>query len=383
MTRHFWLKLTLFLLPLVIPVAALTGTMVYVGESMPLAMVVATQQNSDIPIIYRPQYGNRDLPYKALSSDARQPDVLALGSSRVLQLRGGLLTQQPDAFYNAGAPAWQIPQLRALLEQLDHPPEVLIVGIDAPWFNAAYLGDESAGVTINPLNDFGQVFAVNRSVMQDVFAGRAPNWERVLTRQILPPDAPETGRGALGLKAIQNGHGFRADGSEQYGDFLIGKFLHAPSERDRHMEWMRRGEQMYVYGDADALSEAALAEWEALLAWCDGQGITVIGFMPPFSPTLYDRMMRRGNHGYIPALAARLDAMFEAHGDVFFDFSDGALFGTDDDFYDGWHGSERVYLRAYIAMLEAQPELLGAYSNLETLREIDANASDPWRVFGG
>lgn len=381
MMRHFWLKLFLFLLPFSIPVISLTLTMVYVGESMPLAMVVATQQNSEIPIIYRPQYGNRDLPYKALSSDARQPEVMALGSSRVLQLRAELLTRNPDAFYNAGAPAWQIPQLRALLEQLDYPPEVLIVGIDAPWFNSAYRGDESAGVTINPPNDFGQLFAVNRSVMQDVFAGRPPNWERVLTRRILPPDAPETGQVALGLKAIQNGHGFRADGSEQYGDFLIGKFLHAPSERERHIQWMRGGEQMYVYGDADALSEAALAEWEALLAWCDAQGIRVIGFMPPFSPTLYDRLVRRGNHAYIPALAARLDAMFDAHDDVFFNFSDGAAFGTDDDFYDGWHGSERVYLRAYTTMLEAEQELLGTYSDLETLRQIDASAGDTWRVF--
>lgn len=381
MTRHFWFKLFLFVLPFSIPVISLTLTMVYVGESMPLAMVVATQQNSEIPIIYRPQYGNRDLPYKALSSDARQPEVMALGSSRVLQLRAELLTQNPDTFYNAGAPAWQIPQLRALLEQLDHPPQVLIVGIDAPWFNSAYQGDESAGVTINPLSDFGQLFAVNRSVMQDVFAGRPPNWERVLTRQILPPDAPETGQVALGLKAIQNGHGFRADGSEQYGDFLIGKFLYAPSERERHMEWMRGGEQMYVYGDADTLSEAALAEWEALLAWCDAQGIRVVGFMPPFAPTLYDRLVRRDNHAYIPALAARLSEIFAAHDDVFFDFSDGAVFGTDDDFYDGWHGSERVYLRAYMAMLEAQPELLGAYSDLETLRQIDASAGDTWRVF--
>lgn len=381
MMRPFWLKLILFLLPFAIPVVVLTGTMVYIGESMPLAMVVTAQQNSAVPIIYRPQYGNRDLPYKALSSDTRQPQVIALGSSRVLQMRAGLLTKTPDTFYNAGAPAWQIPQLIALLERLEHQPEVLIVGIDAPWFNTAYLGDESAGVTLNPLNDFSQLFAVNRSVMQDVFAGRPPNWENVLSRRILPPDAPESGQTALGLKAIQNGHGFRADGSEQYGDFLIGKFLHAPSERERHLEWMRRGEEMYVYGGAGELSDSALAAWERLLAWCDAHDIAVIGFLPPFTPTLYDRLIRRGNHEYIPALAERLETMFSAHGDFFFDFSDGSRFGTDDDFYDGWHGSERVYLRIYIAMLEAQPELLGTYSDIESLRQINASAHDAWRVF--
>lgn len=374
MTRRFWLKLALFVIPFALPVGLFTSVMAYSGESLPLALVVA-QQMGDAPVLYRPQYGNRDFPFKVMSVNARQPEVVALGSSRVLQMRAGLLTENPRAFYNAGAPAWRLSEIEAFIREIDHAPKVLILGIDAPWFLDAYMGDESAGVTINPLNDFQQVFAVNRSTMQDIFIGRAPNWDKVLTRS-----DSESGGLALGLKAIQNGHGFRNDGSEQYGDFLVGRFLDQATERQRHIVWMRRGEEMYVYGDT--VSERALNELTALLETCKERGITVIGFMPPFVPTLYARMIERGNHPYIPKLIQRLDAIFTEQDLPFFDFSDGARFGTDEDFYDGWHGSEHIYLRVYTAMLDALPDVLGVYSDIDALRALDASVTNTWRVFG-
>lgn len=369
----FWRRLALFALPLGLPVLLLSGVMLYTGESLPLAWVVAAQQ-ADPATLYRPQYGNRDFPYKRLSAESRQALVLALGSSRVLQMRAGLLTQAPDAFYNAGAPAWQLREVTAFVAQLGYAPDVLLLGIDAPWFNPAYVGDESAGVTLTPPNAFQQVFAVNRSVMQDVLAGRAPDWARLLRRQ-----NPDDGMTALGLKAIQNGHGFRADGSELYGDFLVGRFLHQPTERARHLDWMRAGQEMYVYGSRP--SAAALADFSALLDLCAARGITVIGFMPPYAPTLYAEMMANGQHAYLPALSAALADLFAARGLPFLDLSDGGRFGSDDDFFDGWHGSERVYLRVYLALLEAAPEALGWATDAAALRAIDAAAPETWRVF--
>ncbi len=99
-------------------------------------------------------------------------------------------------------------------------------------------------------------------------------------------------------------------------------------------------------------------------------------------PSLYARMIERGNHTYITKLTPRLDAIFAEQGFSFFDFSDGAQFGTDEDFYDGWHGSERVYLRSYIAILYALPDVLGAYSDIMYLYAVNASVTDTWRVFG-
>lgn len=93
--------------------------------------------------------------------------------------------------------------------------------------------------------------------------------------------------------------------------------------------------------------------------------------------------MRRGRHTYITALTPRLQALFDARGFVFFDFSDGASVDTRTwEFFDGWHASELSNLRLYLKMLEALPDVLGEYSDLTELRQISLQATNTWNVFG-
>jgi hypothetical protein len=367
--KRFLLKILVFILPFAILVGGFTLLMVYSGEAMPLSSVVQMQMG-DTPVLYRPNFGNRDVQFKTLSVNMRQPEIIAIGSSRVLQMRDGLFTEQPEAFYNAGAPAWGLDEIKTVLQSLDHIPQVVILGIDFPWFNAAYEADEFPA----PLNDLEQLGATNRSVLRAVLEGRAPEFDLWAARRDRVGDGM-----ALGGKAIENGHGFRSDGSERYGDFLVAGYLYQPTERERHMEWMRNGEEMYVYGDT--VSDDAIGEMTEILEWSKANNITLIGMLPPYAPELYRRMMRRENHTYMEGVKSRLSEMFSEYGYRLFDYSDGAAFGTDEDFFDGWHGSERVYLRLYMQMVEALPEALGRYSNLERLREIDAQAGDTWRVF--
>ena len=82
--------------------------------------------------------------------------------------------------------------------------------------------------------------------------GRAFDIERYLARV-----EPGHGGLALGLRAIRDGHGFRNDGSEQYGDFLVAHFLYPQNERQHAPRQLRDGKEMYVYGDT--VSAAALA----------------------------------------------------------------------------------------------------------------------------
>jgi hypothetical protein len=368
----FWRKLMLFLVPFALIVVLVNGGLMYLGESMPLAWVVAQQQRAEA--LYRPQYGNRDPQFKALSIEARRPEVIAVGSSRVLQMRAGLLTRRPDAFYNAGAPAWQLDQVDALLRGLSAEalPRVIIMGVDPVWFNADYVPQPLDP----PASDFAQIFAVSRSVVQEAITGpRRYDWRALLDRR-----EPESGGLALGLRAIADGHGFRSDGSEQYGDFLVAGYLWQPRERERHLEWLRDGVDMYT--PTAAPWEAKLAQLDALLAYLRGQGVTVIGFAPPFAPAQVAAIQSGGQLPYLDALAGRLQGLFTAHGFAYLDFADSRALGvSDDDFFDGWHGSERVYLRLFVRMVEALPDTLGAYADSGALRSIDAGVTDTFRVF--
>ncbi len=368
---RFVLRLALYALPFAIPFLLLTGFMIYTGESMPLDMV-ARMQMGDEPVLYRPRYGNRDLDFKTISANLRQPDVLIAGSSRVLQFRSLFFDKAPNEFYNAGAPAWQLGDVRRLLDGLTFTPRVLILGLDQPWFNDAYAGEPIPA----PVSDFAELFMVNRSFLQDVLSGEAFDLGMYLRRV-----EPEHGGLALGLRAIRDGHGFRNDGSEQYGDFLVAHWLYPENERQRHLDDLRDGKDMYVYGDT--VSAARLQQLDDLLRWCAERGIFVIGYLPSYMPTLYPQMLGDGNHTYIEKLDAAVAPLFAGRGFAFFDFSDGAALGaTDEDFFDGWHASERINLRLYEHMIDGLPDLLGGYSDPAYLQAADAAAADTFEVFG-
>jgi hypothetical protein len=373
MRFRFWLKLFVFSLPFTIAFVAFTGILIYSGESMPLSMVVAMQQG-DEPVLYRPRYGNRDLTFKLMSTEARQPEVLALGSSRVLQFRSMFFNLDTSVFYNGAGPAWSLERIDQFVRSLspDALPNVLILGIDQVWFNPNFVPD-----TFEPeVNDFAEIFLVNRSVFQETLDGpRPPNFAQLLARR-----EPGFGGTALGIRAITDGHGFRNDGSEQYGDFLIAHWLNPETERNRHLEWMRNGEEMYVRGDS--VSDASLQLFESFLQYCQEHSITVVGFFPPFAPTLYDEMSAGGQHTYIPQASEEVSKLMTQYGNFFFDYSDGGLFGNDGDFFDGWHGSERINLQLYIAMSQTLPDVLGVYSDIPALQRIVSEATDTFNLFG-
>ncbi|MCC6802261.1 MAG: hypothetical protein IT319_05205 [Anaerolineae bacterium] len=372
---RFTLKLAAFALPFAILYALLTGFLIYTGESMPLAMV-AQMQLSDEPVLYRPRYGNRDLEFKTLSANLRQPEVLLTGSSRVLQFRAQFFNKAPRAFYNAGAPAWMLSDVLEFLDGLTYTPRVLIVGLDAPWFNDAYTSDPIPA----PVDDLTHIITANRGFLQDVLNGESFDIGRYLARV-----EPGHGELALGLRAIRDGHGFRNDGSEQYGDFLVAHWLYPENERQRHLDYLREGADMYVYGDT--VSSARWGELTELIRWCTDHNVTLIGFLPPYMPSLYEQMIEDGNHTYIQQLDAQLQALFDHYDFPYFNFSDGAALGaTDDDFFDGWHASEQINLRLYermFSMLRAQqPGLLDAYTDPNFLAAVDASATDTFDVFG-
>jgi hypothetical protein len=249
---------------------------------------------------------------------------------------------------------------------------VLLLGLDQPWFNPNFVPEN-----FEPeVSDFAEVFLVNRSVFQELLAGpRPPDFAQLLGRT-----EPGFGGTALGIRAITDGHGFRNDGSEQYGDFLIAGWLSPETERSRHLEWLRAGERMYVHGNA--VSEDALRQLDSLLQYCQQHNVLVVAFFPPFAPSLYAEMLAGGQHTYINPAYERVSHLFDQYSFPLFNFSDGGQFGTDGDFFDGWHGSERINLQLYITMAQALPDVFGQYSDLATLQQAVSQATDTFNLFG-
>lgn len=374
----FWLRTLLYLLPFATVFFTLTGYNVTVGESMPLSWVVDTQAH-DREVLYRPRYGNRDQQFKTLAINMRHPEIIAIGSSRILQFRAGFFNRNPDAFYNAAGPGWTLTQVTNVLYGIEPSalPDVVILAIDPPWFNDAYVSD----VFPPYQSDMEHIVQANRAFLSDLVNGVPIGRGGVPFQRFIERRVPGTDSLALGMRAIRDGHGFRSDGSELYGDFLVAGWLNMVDVRNWHRGWMREGRNMYVFGST--ISNQAMSELNELLTWARANEITVIGFLPSYLPDLWNEMVSRGNHSYIAMLTPVLAALFESYGYPFFDFSYGLAVDTyENEFFDGWHASERSNLRLYIRMLEAEPQLLGRYSNLDALRTISSTPGSTWDVFG-
>ena len=48
----------------------------------------------------------------------------------------------------------------------------------------------------------------------------------------------------------------------------------------------------------------------------------VLGFTPPFAPSVYNRMIASGNYGYLDEISPRCEKIFEEYGYEYFDYTD-------------------------------------------------------------
>jgi hypothetical protein len=362
---RFLVKLVLFFAPIVLYVALTAAIPLYAGEFSPVEEVAARQSAGEA-ILYGPAYRDNYYVFKRASTIQRRPEVLVLGSSRSMQFRAGLFGLN-ERFYNAGGAAQSVFEARRFVADLpaDSLPRLLIVGLDQPWFNAGTGGQHSPS-RIQHQIDAERGAAANRAMN----TGRFFFWDlcqgKIPLLQLLRRQDPVSGRTAVGIAAAVRGAGFRNDGSYQYGTLLN------PDPVDRRMaegyQRLRDGAGHFVPGDA--VSQPGLDEVEALLTFARARGIDVVGFAPPYAPGMYRRMEEDGRHTYRAKSASMLTAAFERRGFRFFDFSDAAAVGAgDDDMIDGFHASEFVCLKMYLAMLETLPETLGRYSDLGLLKQ--------------
>ena len=179
-----------------------------------------------------------------------------------------------------------------------------------------------------------------------------------------------------GKTAAGRGAGFYADGSYTYGTAVLHPEKSVDAEFKDTFQRIAKNTNRFEYGETpDAES---LAQTEALLAFCARAGIEVTAFLPPYAPSVWQRMQETGQYGYIPATFASLETMFARYGFEVFDYS--YLPETNDSQYvDGFHGSDRVYA-ALCARLAEDSLLLGAQFDSAALTALFTAQGNPLTV---
>jgi hypothetical protein len=191
------------------------------GDSLPYARVVELQQRERL--LYAQGFFNAPIEYKILGTEAVRPEILALGSSRVMQLRSGDFPSE-RRFYNAGLASTMAHGLDGMIEILtalpdEALPRTVLVELD-PWlFNPGYSANkkhEGGRGLRRPIDRSSAIpkliraywFVVWRFDSYETLIRYRRNWIKYLF-------LPMPGRG-IGFEAGLLGTGFEADGSYRY-----------------------------------------------------------------------------------------------------------------------------------------------------------------------
>ena len=240
-------------------------------------------------------YSYYDKSYKFhMTNEVEHPEVLALGSSRIMQVKRSIVS--PDySFYNAGGAIQNARELPLFINKLHDSPKLILVNIDQWWFNRDYIAEDQpfspSVYDDEPALDMSKRGRFICDFYTDLVKGKI-NLMKVFNSH------------HIGLNAICNENGFAADGSRYQGDMII-----APEVQE------------------------------------DYKKIKVVAFLPPFAPYVYQRMQETGKFGYMSKLYDMLRPLFDRHeGCSLYDFTDVTDTGAHNyDFDDGFHGSEIIY----------------------------------------
>ena len=328
--RRFGARLGLFLLLVAVVIGFSVVSLYKAGEIRPFSSYIHPLKQGQL---FELGYSYVDKAYKFhMTDEVMRPQVLALGSSRIMQVRHSIVSPE-YSFYNAGGAIQKVLELPMFLNKLHDSPKLILMNLDQWWFNRAYINDDQpfdSSVYDGPEIDLLKLGRLVCDFYTDLVKGKI-NLVKVFSSD------------NIGLNAICNDNGFTADGTPNSGDRVI-----IPEEQDDYnfkdvLERIRLGNNRFQYGEqADSTQ---IRDLEDFLSLCVARHIKVVGFLPPFAPFVYQRMQETGKYGYMSQLYKMLLPVFDKfEGCSFYDFTDVTDTGAHNyDFYDGFHGSELIY----------------------------------------
>ncbi len=326
------------------------------GEFVPVERVVDLQLANQNLVLYGPAFRNPAVYFKLVSVITRHPRIIALGTSRVMQFRS-VFFKEGAQFYNAGGGIEKIKHFSHFLNHLpfDAQPGLIVVGLDQNFFNPVWDNLSEDDIETRLSAD------VDTNVLDITASGWLLTYAYYFEHkfQVSNLNINDNGQMLIGLNAIANKNGFRNDGSYFYGEYLHNKV----SNEARFgivLSQIESGTGSFPI--CKNISPAALNEVDKFLQNCKTRGIDVIGFLPPWAPEVYRQIASRPQYDYFWQIAPSLMPLFQSYGFRFYDFSDVKSLGaSDEEFIDGSHGSEKVYLRLLLSMIKNDYGL-GKYS---------------------
>src|SRR3989344_4936591 len=356
----FILKLLLFATPLI----PLYGFPLYVywqaRELMPLDQVIYAQAGAQ-ESLYGLAYVNIERTYKIRLAQDRDPDVLVIGNSHVLQFRGAFFAN-PHDFLNGGGAVHNMRQAILFVEALPHDDtrRVILFGLDDSFFGSQDVGSEDLVL----LEQIRALFSAGRrQVYIDYFSGK-------FSLADLSRNAASSR--SIGLNALINQNGYLNDGSYYYGQKSHDPARISELRAQNSAMLLASMEQQVDPAQIPELWQEGFQELETFLKLCKERNIYVIGFMPPIGYTAVRSAESPPDWSAQSAevVMRHAKSYFEQNGFPLFDYFDAHSSGIkESEFVDWDHPTDKADLRILIDMAE-HDTVLNRYIDLNSLRSL-------------
>ena len=307
--------------------------------------------------------------YKYEGYRQRRPEIVAIGTSRAMQIRDYFFTKP---FYNLGGLVQGQTQAFALLDQLilKHPPQTIIFAVDFWTFCTQ---KKEFLPFIRPTGTFhdGQGNPSDPLLLIRLLAeGRlsSESLKQIATHLFNPLQRalPRTG-----ISALLTDSGFGPDGSMY--NLISTKSTDASSDikvrSQIYIKALNRGDENFISPNC-TVSNESLSYLTMLGTELANQGINLIVIAPPITSALLKAVKKSpAANTYMSQWRQRLKEAWPQT----YDFTDPRSIGSSDcEFYDGIHGGEVAYARIFRALAKSGPKRLKQVLNVKNLDQVIA-----------
>lgn len=359
--KKFLIKLLFFVMPLLFVISIPVSLLWSVGENyINIDSILKSNQKHLIGYAYN-ESNYKYIKWWVMSNKAKN-NVVALGSSRVLQFREEMFD---SSFYNAGYTINSISEFKPFLESIPKKnyPDYLIIGLDQWMFNKNYDKMEGKVPKKKWSNSFTKYASSKtiQSVSLDLFSGKY-SFDIVNYKK---------DKFKIGLNAEINNKGMRNDGSMYYGSQITKLLDNDPTAKDflykNTFKDINKGINRFKY--SKEVNQKSITELDYFLTFCKENKIFVIAFLPPFGGKAFNIMQKSHNYNYIDKIYSELQPTFEKYSFELYDYSSVDFCNSNDnETIDGFHGGELTYQRILIDIL-SQNSVLNNSTNISRLEK--------------
>ncbi len=288
----YWFLLigVVWMLPLIIVVLFFEVALWRTGETMTLRFVAEQQAERGSRKVLMRRYFDQGLyRLKYLCIQLNKPEILILGTSRVMQIRREMFGVDRTDVYNAGGMIQHLRDLEEYVNCLSKAdcPRAVIIGLEPWWFNEKWSGpaEKEKNFLSWRVKDDGLDGVAHAAVFQLFFRsllmGRCENQIckdviAVWRREINPA------KDFLGFAALEENAGFRPDGSMDFGRRAIPSDDWTFVDREEFPVVKRILERRQGFESVTNLNPVSIARLRKSLGKLRAMGVAVTCFVPPF-----------------------------------------------------------------------------------------------------